>query len=129
MIRSQSSRRKWICGPITILKKEDLDPNGSRSNHDCRISARDSQGFPGFLIFGAPVSQPVCIFSVPVSQPACIFSVPVSQPDFVGSKGFPESFFHFYYKCINDSLLECFKSLKPIRLLLVLGRRRRPQHE
>ena len=25
-IRSRSFRRKWICDPITILKKEDLDP-------------------------------------------------------------------------------------------------------
>ena len=38
-IRSRSSRRKWICDPITILKKEDLDPKGSRSDHDRHISA------------------------------------------------------------------------------------------
>ena len=37
-IRSRSSRRKWICNPITILKKEDLDPKGSRSDHDRHIS-------------------------------------------------------------------------------------------
>ena len=40
-IRSRSSRRKWICDPITILKKEDLDPKGSRSDHDRHISVRD----------------------------------------------------------------------------------------
>ena len=38
-IRSRSSRRKWIYDPITILKKEDLDPKGSRSDHDLGISA------------------------------------------------------------------------------------------
>ena len=38
-IRSRSSRRKWIYDPITILKKVDLDPKGSRSDHDCHISA------------------------------------------------------------------------------------------
>ena len=37
-IRSRSSRRKWIYDPITILKKEDLDPKGSRSDHDLGIS-------------------------------------------------------------------------------------------
>ena len=37
-IQSQSSRRKWIYDPITILKKEDLDPKGSRSDHDLGIS-------------------------------------------------------------------------------------------
>ena len=37
-IRSRSSRRKWIYDPIMILKKEDLDPKGSRSDHDRHIS-------------------------------------------------------------------------------------------
>ena len=37
-IRSRSSRRKWICDPIMILKKEDLDPKGSRSDHNRHIS-------------------------------------------------------------------------------------------
>ena len=37
-IRSRSSRRKWIYDLITILKKEDLDPKGSRSDHDLGIS-------------------------------------------------------------------------------------------
>ena len=38
-IRSRSSRRKWIYDPITILKNGDLDPKGSRSDHDRQISA------------------------------------------------------------------------------------------
>ena len=37
-IRSRSSRRKWIYDPITILKNGDLDPKGSRSDHDRQIS-------------------------------------------------------------------------------------------
>ena len=36
-IQSRSIRRKWIYNPITILKKEDLDPKGSRSDHGCQI--------------------------------------------------------------------------------------------
>ena len=40
-IRSRSSRRKWIYDPITILKNGDLDPKGSRSDHDRHISASD----------------------------------------------------------------------------------------
>ena len=41
-IRSRSPRRKWIYDPITILKKEDLDPKGSRSDHNCHISGPNS---------------------------------------------------------------------------------------
>ena len=35
----RSIRRKWIHYLITILKKEDLDPKGSRSDHNHHISA------------------------------------------------------------------------------------------
>ena len=59
MIRSRSSRRKWIYDPITILKKEDLDPKGSRSDHDLGISA-----FIGFENRGVVVLECRCHFRV-----------------------------------------------------------------